>query len=181
MLPIMALSADNKIAFISGELECRENLLVSQKPVAGIIILVGAAILQEDSQRLGFSLTNERGQILPATQIGKAADKAHDPMENIWPVPGRIERCNAAGTRSGDGIVVRIFGEIVVLADLGQNFFDEKTRIAVPERVIFKAAVIALPLGGRERRQHSGIDKNSDSHRHVALGNQVIEDDGNTK
>ena len=177
----VALGSGGERALVAGILKRGKDLLISYEPVAGIVVLVGAAILQEDPQRFGLGLADERSQQLSAAKIGEAADKTQHAAEGIRPGPRRIESSDAAGARAGDSVIIRIFRQVVALAHLRQNFLDEEARIAVTQGVIFKAAVVAVLLFRSERRQYAGIDEDANGHRHVALVDQVVKDDGDAK
>ena len=89
-----------------------------------------------------------------AAQVGKAADKAEHAMEYIGTGPGGVERRVAAGTGAGDGAIVGIVREVVVLGDFGQDLFDQERRKARTDGVVFGAAVEAR-LGVRRRRRRT--------------------------
>ena len=67
-------------------------------------------------------------------------------------------------------------GEVVLLADLGQDLVDQEARVVVAERVVLEAAVVAAPLVLRVRlAEMSRVDEDADRHRHLLLVDQVVE------
>ena len=60
--------------------------------------------------------------------------------------------------------------------DLGEDFFEQKLRVAVAETVVLKAAIVPvldlfIPPG-----QHTRTDENCDGHWHLTFCNQVVKD-----
>ena len=56
---------------------------------------------------------------------------------------------------------------------LGKYLFEDEARVLVRERVVLKAAV-GLSVG-----EHSRLDEDAGSHRHLAARDQVVEHGGN--
>ena len=75
---------------------------------------------------------------------GVAADHADDAAEHVRPLPGDGERADGAARGAADGALLRIVGEVVLLADLGKHFLDEEARVGVVQRVVFLLAVIRI-------------------------------------
>src|SRR5262249_51325903 len=60
VLVIVALVADDEGGVVAGVSERGRQVLVCDKPATGVNVLVVAAILQEDTQRLALGFANER-------------------------------------------------------------------------------------------------------------------------
>src|SRR5437867_8842266 len=139
-----------------GIVECGEHLLIRQKPTAELVVDVVRTVLQKDANRFGWSTTDERGIQIAARSHRLAvarraiADRcvAADATDHVAkpsrPFPrdgdGAIRPAARAANRSG----FRVFGEIIGLADLGQHFIDEETRVTVTERVVFGGAIVRV-------------------------------------
>jgi hypothetical protein len=77
--------------------------------------------------------------------------------------------------------MIRVVGQGVGLADFRKDLFEEKPGILVAERVIFEAAILSRLAALFRRRNHPGIDEDSDRDGDVASVNQIIENGRGTK
>ena len=78
---------------------------------------------------------------------------------------------------AADAAEVGITGKLVGHADLGQDLLDHKARVAVTQSVVLEAAVQPFPLILVSGRQHAWVDEDADRDRHLALVDQVVEND----
>ena len=72
---------------------------------------------------------------------------------------------------------IGVGGEVVGLADLGEDLVEQEPRVAVAHIVVLDAAVEARQRAFARRRHDAGVDEDADGDRHVAFVNQVVEDD----
>src|SRR5262249_35211333 len=105
-----------------------------------------------------------------------------DLAEGFGVFPGDGERADAAGARAADRVHVGVFGDRVLLLDFGDDFFEEEAGVAVAKAVVFEAAVAAGAgaFGVAFAGVVAGVDEDGDRGRHVATGDEVVEDDGDT-
>ena len=88
--------------------------------------VVVQAILEKDADGLALALTDEVGINVPAADVREAADGADDFAELIRPLPRNGKRANGSRTCPADGAVVRVFGNVVILFERGQQFVDDE-------------------------------------------------------
>src|SRR5262249_55717779 len=73
---VVATVAVDELVIVLGELQGGGHLLIRQGPVAGLIIQIMRAVLQEDSNRLPRGLTNLSRIHVAAADVGETPDMA---------------------------------------------------------------------------------------------------------
>src|SRR6266436_5227814 len=122
---------------------------------------------------------------------GEAADPGDHAGELIGHLPGGVEGSDAAGGKSGDGMAVAVFAEIIFCRDFGEDFVAEETRITVADSVVQRAAhgilESAIPffavgfneiVSGRAAGigDISRIDEDADHDGNFLLGDEIVDD-----
>ena len=118
---VVRLVADNERMVVAGVRKSHVDIFVRPEPATGVDTLVVAAVLHENSQGLGFGLTDEGTEGLGAAEVSKAANIADDAAELVGAIPRGDEGGTGARRRSGDGAVVGVVREIVVGGGGGQQ------------------------------------------------------------
>ena len=90
------LSTDESV-IIASELEGSLHLLVGEPPVSVFIVEVVFTSLQQDSQRTFFSFSDKCFIVVPATNVGKAANVTDDFAEPFGVLPCCCKRADASG------------------------------------------------------------------------------------
>ncbi len=102
MLPTVPPFAPDRLQVILAELKSLLHLKITQPPIPmGVIQIVGT-ILQEHTQRLFLSLSDQGRIDMAAADIGKTPDVAHDLSEEVWPLPGSRKGTDPSRTHSAD-------------------------------------------------------------------------------
>ena len=118
---------------------------------------------------------------MPAPDVREAADMAQHLSEGVRPHPGDGPGADSTTADPADSTSLRITGQIVFLADDGKDLFEKEPCVEIAQRIELEAAVapgLGFRLGGRH---DSRVEKDPDRDWHVALMNQIVEDDRNTK
>ena len=76
---------------------------------------------------------------------------------------------------------LRIVSQPILLGNLREDLLQQKPRILVADRVVFDTAIGSRLFTMTAGRKRARIDEDSDRDRHLALVNQIVEDDRNTK
>ena len=182
LFAVVASGAPGLLKFVAGELEGAVHVEVGDPPVATIDILVVRAVLQEDAQRLGLGFANEDGIGVATSQSDVGADGAEDPPKQVGAFPGDGEGGNGSTGGAGNGTAIGVVGEVDRLADFWQEFLGKEARVAIAEAVVFVAAIVARQgVGSLCGGQDSGVNEYTDGHRHLAAGDEVVEDDRGSK
>src|ERR1700683_1584276 len=155
----MTFGPDDKSGIVTGVFERRSHVLVADVPTSGVEALIVPAVLEKDPQSLRLGLADERRVDVAAAQIGEAADEAEHPVGGGRAVPGGGETGNAAGAGTGDGAIVGIVRKVVAFSYFRQDLFDQETRIAIAQSVVFEIAVVAILPVARERGKYAGVDE----------------------
>ena len=111
---------------------------------------------------------------------GVAADHADDAAEHVGPLPGHGERADGAARGAADGALLRIVGEVVLLAHLRKHLLDEEARVGVVQRVVLFLAMVrdcCIPRSvGIGLAEISRRDEDADGHRHLAFADEIFHD-----
>jgi hypothetical protein len=99
---------------------------------------------------------------LASPEVRVGPDEGEDAAEGVRPVPGHREGADAAGGRAADRPEIRVGGQVQALADLGQELLQQEPGIAVAERVVLEAPVVADGRVAGGGRQHAGIEEDTD-------------------
>src|SRR6185503_11452414 len=91
VLAVVAALAPYVVHVVAGEDERPLQFLIRHPPIAGVDILVRAAILEKNSDRLRLVLADERWIVVPAAQTDIGADCAEHAAKRIRPLPSRGE------------------------------------------------------------------------------------------
>ena len=167
---------------VAFELQRVFHLQIREPPVAVFVVQIILTVLQEHADRFAIGLANQSLVIVTAADVGEAADMAQHFAEPFRVFPRCRERTDAAAGNTSDPAVSGIRRNVeLVFCDNGwQQLFNDEPGVLIAERVVLKAAVARTP---RVLRQcvaaMAGIDEQPDRDGHVALVNQVVEDDGN--
>ena len=174
VLSAVAAGAEHELEIVAHERQRAGHLLVRQRPVAVEVVQVVRAVLQEDADRFALGLADPRGVDVAAADVGEAADLREHLAELVGPFPRDGEGADRAAAHAADGALVGVVGELdgVLLRDEGQQLVDEELGVGAAERIVLEAAVAAV------RAAHAGVDEDADGHRHLSLGDEVVEDDG---
>jgi hypothetical protein len=174
--------AENELVVVTGEFQRGRHLLVGQGPVAMFVVQVVGSPLKKDANRLRRRLANQGGIDMAATNVHKAADVAEHFAKGVGTLPGDRPGTNPAGTDPGNGPAIRIAGQPVLLADLRQDLFQEKSGVLIRQRVLFKSSIAGCGsptrLFGQRVAAMPRIDEDSDDHRKLASMDQVVQHDG---
>src|SRR5262245_58422508 len=142
-----------------------------------LIVQIVFAVLQEDADRFLRSLADQRlvivsafAQRRPAGDVGKAADPRQNFAELIRALPRDGECADAAAADAADGAAGGVMAQFVTLFDFRKDLFEQKPRVLIRERVVFKTTVRPA-AGPRSRRDEYG-----DHDRQVAFRDHVVED-----
>src|SRR5262249_38096682 len=143
------------------------------RPIAGLIIQIARAILQENVDRLaripGFS---DLARInVAAADVGETADVTQDFAEQVRPLPRHGERADASGANAANRAAYGVVPEVVLLLHCGQDFLFQETGVLVRQRVVLIAAFAGL-LG----RVAARIDEDADRDRHFFLVDEIVKD-----
>jgi len=171
----------HELVIIAGELQGRRHLLVRERPVSVEVIEIVFAFLEKNAKRLGIGLPNQGRIDMASPDVREAPDVTDDLSKGIGPLPRGGEGTDPTRTVSADDTMIRVAGQGVGLADFRKDLFEEKPGILVAERVIFEAAILSRLAALFRRRNHPGIDEDSDRDGDVASVNQVIENGRGTK
>jgi hypothetical protein len=112
-----------------------------------------------------------------AAQIGKTPDKTDDTAKSVRALPRGGEGADTPGTEAAKGATIRVFGQVEFLPNLRQNLFQQKSGVAVVRGVVLEGAIKTRLRHLTGRRDDSRIDHNGNRNRHLALMNQIVEDD----
>ena len=162
---------------VAGKFERGGHPGVFEVPAAGIVHQILTAGLHEDANGPRLRSPDQAREPIGAPEVAEAADPRNHTAELVGPVPRRDERADAAGADAGDAAIVRILREVVALADFGDELFDQEVREARRERVVLENPLVAVLGLVRSRGHHAGVDEDRDHRRHVALRDQIVEDD----
>src|SRR5688572_11751408 len=110
MLGIVRSVAPLMRHFVAGEREGPLHFLVGHPPVAAVDVQVARAIFQEDANRLGLVLANQRGIVVTAAEADVRTDRAEHAAEGVGPFPGGRERADRAARSAADRSIVALFG-----------------------------------------------------------------------
>src|SRR5262245_26996864 len=108
MLATMPARPPGVFHLVAGEGERALHLLVSHPPIAAVDVEIGAAVLQEDAERLGFVFANECWVNVGAAQTDVGADGAENTAKGVGPLPGYREGANGAAAGAADAAVVAV-------------------------------------------------------------------------
>ena len=103
VLAVVSAVAPGMVDFVAGKDQRAFHFLVGHPPVAAIDVLVVAAILQEDAERLGLILADQRRVDVAAAQADVGADGAEDAAKSIGPFPRRGEGADRPAAAAADG------------------------------------------------------------------------------
>ena len=80
---VAAMSAGSPVVvhLIAGEVRAPFHLLIGHPPVAAVDIQVGAAILEENADRLRFGLTDQGGIHVATAETDVGSDSTEDTVE----------------------------------------------------------------------------------------------------
>ena len=136
------------VDLVAGEDQGPLHLLVGHPPVAAVDVQVGAAVLEEDADRLRLVLADQRRIDVPAAQADVGADRAEDAAERVGPLPGRGERGDRPAAGPGDAAVVAVAREPdrppvggLLRLDLGQELLEQEPGVVVAQPVVLVAAI----------------------------------------
>ena len=188
----LTFDIDVVIAFL---FKGRGHLTVGLGPAAVLVEQVVGAFLLVDADILArvsadpFRIDVSAGLLAAAevgADLGEAADGREDLAEGIGAMPGGVEGADAARRRSGDGTTGRVLGELHALG-FGErdHFLEQELHIEVGDAVVFEGAVrlaerpalLVLAVWVLGIRHEARGDEQGDRHRHLLLGDQVVEDD----
>ena len=111
MLAVVTAVAPVVVHLVPGEDQRSLHLLVGHPPVAAVDVQVGAAVLEEDADRLGLELADQSGIVVAAAQPDVSADRAEDAAKRVGPLPRGGEGADRAAAGTADGAVVAVPGE----------------------------------------------------------------------
>ena len=180
-LAVVAAVAPVVIDFVAGEVEGAFHLLVGHPPVAAVDVLVGAAVLEEDADRLRLVLADQGRIDVAAAQADVGADRAEDAAERVGPFPGGGERDNLR--RCWRRRCARSLPLCESWIGRRRRWFSLRPRGAFsragtgrncrPDPVVLEAAIEPIEglLNGR-----SVHDEDADGHRHLLPFDQLVED-----
>lgn len=123
--------------------------------------------VEEDPQRLLFGLQNQLRVVIAALQLREAPHETQHASETIWTHPADGERAAAAATPSTYRPLARVIGDGVAALNRRNDLGQEKSRVCITEGVIFDIPAAGLARG----------DEYSDGYRHLAVVDQIVEDD----
>ena len=185
MFRVMTTIAEDELVVISRKLKRGGHLLIREGPIAGLVIDVLRTVLQKDANRLALRFSNQGRVNMSATQIRKASDRAQHFAKFIRALPRKRPGTNPSRTRPANRASVRVFGQIVLLLDVRQNFFEQKSRVSVAKRIIFKTPVARRRIGcaigsqpwflARLCWKIAGIDEEANCDGHFLFVDQIVE------
>ena len=98
---------------------------------------------EEDADRLGLVLADQRRIDVAAAQADIGADRAEDAAEGVGPLPGRGERADRSAAGAADAAVVAVVRELDRPAvgggfffDFGQEFVEQEPDVVVAQAVV---------------------------------------------
>ena len=112
---------------------------------------------------------------MTATDVGEATDVADHLAEGVRSLPSDGKGTDATTAVAADATTFGIGGQLVALGDFGQDFFNEEAGMQIAKVVVFKTAIATRLLLWVRRGKHARIDEDSDRHRHLALGDEIVE------
>ena len=155
------------------------HLLIGQRPVAEGVIEIAAGVLEINAEGFAFGLADKIGIGVATAQIYKAANGAEHAAELVRALPGGGETADASTARAAEPAHFRILADGPLFFHLGNDFLQEKSRIAVAEAIVFQTAIAAAPgIFEFLRRIISRIDKDGNDGRDVPGGDQIIQHRG---
>src|SRR4029453_8551695 len=89
VLPVVASLTPFVVHFVAGESQRPLHFLIGHPPIAAVDVLIGTAVLQENSDGFGLILADQRGIDIAAAEANVRADGAEHAPETIRPLPGR--------------------------------------------------------------------------------------------
>ena len=167
-----------ELVIVAGEFHGGIHGLVLERPVAGVAVDIGAAVLQEDAEGSRFGFADPERDVVGAAHVDERSDQVENAVEDIGAVPGSHEGADRAGAGAGDGVVIRVGGEIDGFGDGGDQLFEQEVREIGADVVIFPVPAEAGKLGvGRGGGKDAGVDEDGGHGREFAFGDEVVEDD----
>src|SRR5262249_8550368 len=114
------------------------HFLIGHPPIAAIDVLVVAAVLQKDANWLGLVLADQRRIDIAAAEAHIRTNRAEDPREGVWPLPGGSERTNGAAGAAANRPVIAALGKANgpavgrgLFFDFRQQFVEDKANVVV--------------------------------------------------
>src|SRR5215510_5079183 len=111
MLDVVSAVAPGVVDLVASEGESAFHLLVGHPPVASVEVQVVLAVLEEDADRLGLELANQRRIVVAAAQADVGADRAEDAAKGVGPLPRRREGADGPAAGAADTAVIAILRE----------------------------------------------------------------------
>src|SRR5437764_5308249 len=159
MFSVVAAIAKFELVVVSGKFERRSHLLIRQRPTPMQVIQIIRAILQKYANRLFRRPPNERGIIVSTANVREAADMAQHSVERVRPLPRNGPGANSARTNAANRPAFGIFRDAITLLHRWQNFFHEKPRVEIPQRIVLVAPIAPRLLVFFGWRNFAGIHK----------------------
>ncbi len=104
---------------------------------------------------------------MTTANIGEGSHVTDDFAECVRAFPCDRKRTDASRADSTDGSTFCVLNEVVVLANVRKDFFQQETRIPVTERIVLDTTL----LSGVGAWSLTGIDEDANRNRHFALVN----------
>src|SRR5262249_39682756 len=136
---------------------------------------------EERSNGLWRGLPDQGGINVTAPDVREASHVAQDLLKSIRLFPGNGPGANPARADPANGASARLLDEVVLLAHLGEDLFQEEPRVLVAQGVVLEATVGFRFLSRVLRGKDAGVDENSDRDRDLSLVDEVVEDDGDSE
>ena len=179
-LAIVAAVGQFEAVVVAGEGKRGCHVGIAERPTPEQVVEIVTAVLEIhlDRLRLVLRLPHEHRIGVAAADVGKTADVAHHAAELVGPLPGGRECADPARRLATDRPVPRVRGDLEPVECHRQEFLDEKSHVAVSERVVLERPVAAIlctrPRGGNRAGRHEHRDRDG----HFALRDQLVEHEG---
>ena len=133
MLQVVSAFPIDELVIPTGESQGRCHLLVCQGPVTMIIVQVITTGLQEHLHRFDRCLADPTGVDMTTSYIGETADHTADLGKFIRALPSHREGADAPRASSADRSVRRLWGQVIILANRGEDLLQQQTGVLVAQ------------------------------------------------
>src|SRR5580700_4444787 len=106
---VVTALAPGMVHFVAGELKGPFHFLIGHPPIAGVNVLVVAAVFEKHADRLGLVFADQRGIVVSAPQSDISPNGAEDPPKCVGAFPGGRESANCTTAGAPNRAVIGIF------------------------------------------------------------------------